>query len=92
MLVGFSADSIATATRRALHQATGWSDYEWELVHPGPLPPLIHLALDQVVVPIGTQFANGLRYPLDPRGEADQIINCRCDIVPAGRALPTEED
>lgn len=60
VLVGFSADSIATATRRALHQATGWSDYEWELVHPGPLPPLIHLALDQVLT---EEVGEGRRKP-----------------------------
>ncbi|HTL39850.1 MAG TPA: lipoate--protein ligase family protein, partial [Pseudolysinimonas sp.] len=48
-LLGFTPESVATATRRALQKATSWSDYEWELVHPGPLSPLMHLALDEVL-------------------------------------------
>ena len=48
-LLGFTPDAVATAIRRALHRATGWRDYTWELVHPGPLPALMHLALDQVL-------------------------------------------
>ena len=49
VLLGFSPDAIATAVRRAVNRATTWADYEWELVHPGPLPPVTHLALDQVL-------------------------------------------
>jgi SPP1 gp7 family putative phage head morphogenesis protein len=83
--------SSKQAAKYAQYSASGVTKLRWMSRHDGAVRPS-HLALDQVVVPIGTQFANGLRYPLDPRGEADQIINCRCDIVPAGRALPTEED
>ncbi len=49
VLLGFSPESVATAVRRALHRATTWRDYDWELVHPGPLSPATHLALDQVL-------------------------------------------
>lgn len=49
VLLGFSPESVATAIRRALQRATSWRDYAWELVHPGPLSPLMHLALDQVL-------------------------------------------
>ena len=83
--------SSKQAAKYAQYSSSGVTKLRWMSRHDGAVRPS-HLALDQVVVPIGTQFANGLRYPLDPRGEADQIINCRCDIVPAGRALPTEED
>lgn len=48
-LLGFTPESVATAIRRALQKATGWGDYEWQLVHPGPLSPLMHLALDEVL-------------------------------------------
>ena len=48
-LLGFSPESVATAIRRALQKATSWRDYEWQLVHPGPLSPLMHLALDEVL-------------------------------------------
>jgi len=49
VLLGFDAAAIATAVRRAVHRATSWRDYDWELVHPGPLSPVTHLALDQVL-------------------------------------------
>jgi lipoate-protein ligase A len=59
-LLGFSPESVATAVRRALQRATGWKDYEWELVHPGPLSPLMHLALDQV---LAEEVGEGTRKP-----------------------------
>ncbi len=48
-LLGFTPESVATAIRRALQKATSWRDYDWQLVHPGPLSPLMHLALDEVL-------------------------------------------
>jgi lipoate-protein ligase A len=60
VLLGFSADSVATAVRRALKRATQWSDYSWQLVHPGPLDPLVHLALDQV---LAEEVGEGRRAP-----------------------------
>lgn len=59
-LLGFSPESVATAVRRALQKATSWGDYEWELVHPGPLSPLMHLALDQV---LAEEVGEGTRKP-----------------------------
>ena len=59
-LLGFSPESVATAIRRALQKATSWRDYEWELVHPGPLSPLMHLALDQV---LAEEVGEGRRKP-----------------------------
>ncbi|MGN6273810.1 MAG: lipoate--protein ligase family protein [Protaetiibacter sp.] len=49
VLLGFSPEAIATAVRRAVHRATTWRDYAWQLVHPGSLSPVMHLALDQVL-------------------------------------------
>jgi lipoate-protein ligase A len=59
-LLGFAPESVATAIRRALQRATTWSDYEWELLHPGPLSPLMHLALDEVLT---EEVGNGTRKP-----------------------------
>jgi len=59
-LLGFSPESVATAIRRALQKATAWEDYEWELVHPGPLSPLMHLALDEVLT---QEVGDGSRRP-----------------------------
>jgi lipoate-protein ligase A len=60
VLLGFSPEAIATAVRRAVHRATTWRDYEWELVHPGSLSPVTHLALDQV---LAEEVAAGRRKP-----------------------------
>lgn len=59
-LLGFSPESVATAIRRALQKATSWNDYEWQLVHPGPLSPRMHLALDQV---LAEEVGDGRRKP-----------------------------
>ena len=40
---------------------------------------LTHLfAMAQGPIPMDEEFTNGLLYPLDPRGEAGEVINCRC--------------
>lgn len=49
ILLGFSPDAVATTIRRAIHQATTWKDYEWQLVHDTPYPPVMQMALDQVL-------------------------------------------
>ncbi|MEO8262917.1 MAG: biotin/lipoate A/B protein ligase family protein [Pseudolysinimonas sp.] len=59
-LLGFAPESVSTAIRRALQRATTWADYEWELVHPGPLSPLMHLALDEV---LAQEVGEGRRNP-----------------------------
>lgn len=48
-LVGFSAEAVATAVRRALTRASGWGDHDWRLVREGPRSPLMHMALDEVL-------------------------------------------
>jgi HK97 family phage portal protein len=39
-----------------------------------------HAAADGEEVPIGHAFSNGLMYPGDARGGADEVVNCRCTI------------
>lgn len=59
-LLGFSPDAVATAVRRALQRASGWDDYTWQYLHPGPLSPLMHLALDEVLT---AEVGDGRRAP-----------------------------
>ncbi|WP_028048882.1 lipoate--protein ligase family protein [Cellulomonas sp. URHD0024] len=59
-MVGFDARAVATAVRRALGYSTVWSDHTFELIHPGPLPPALHAALDQVLT---EELAAGRRGP-----------------------------
>ena len=49
VLLGFSPEAVATTIRRALHKATSWRDYEWTVVHDQAYPPLMQMALDQVL-------------------------------------------
>ena len=49
-MIGFTPVSVAIAVRRALGHATGWGDHTFEIVHPGPVEPVLNLALDQVML------------------------------------------
>jgi lipoate---protein ligase len=59
-MVGFSADAVAVAVRRALGHASRWEDHEFELVHEGPESPAMHMALDQV---LAEEVGEGRRRP-----------------------------
>ncbi|TVL93450.1 biotin/lipoate A/B protein ligase family protein [Streptomyces sp. SAJ15] len=60
VMFGFSAEAVGVAVRRALAQATDWNDYDWQLVHEGPQPPELHMALDEVLT---AEVAAGCRPP-----------------------------
>ncbi len=49
ILLGFSPESVAVAVRRSLSRATSWTDYDWQLVHGTAYPPVLQMALDQVL-------------------------------------------
>ncbi len=59
-MVGFDTRAVATAVRRALGLSTGWGDHEFTYLDPGPLPPALHAALDEV---LGKELAAGRRGP-----------------------------
>ncbi|MGO2534885.1 MAG: lipoate--protein ligase family protein [Brachybacterium tyrofermentans] len=48
-MIGFDADAVAIATRRALGHATSWEDLTFDVVGPVVLPPVMHVALDEVL-------------------------------------------
>lgn len=50
-----------------------------------------HVDLDGDSVQIGQTFRNGCRFPLDPQGEAAEVINCRCDGIPKGSIVQGED-
>ncbi len=59
-MLGFSAEAVGVVVRRALAKATGWRDYDWQLIHAAPQDPHLHLALDQV---LAEEVAAGRRKP-----------------------------
>lgn len=60
VMFGFSAEAVGIAVRRAVAEATDWTDYDWQLVREGPQPPALHMALDQVLT---EEVAAGRRPP-----------------------------
>ena len=49
VLLGFTPEAVGVAVRRALSRASTWQEYDWEIIHEGPISPNEHLALDQVL-------------------------------------------
>ncbi|MBT2383436.1 biotin/lipoate A/B protein ligase family protein [Streptomyces sp. ISL-11] len=60
VMFGLTSEAVGIAVRRALAQATDWTDYAWELIHDGPQPPALHMALDEVLT---AEVAAGRRPP-----------------------------
>ena len=48
-LIGFDAEAVAIATRRALGHASSWDDLTFDVIGPQVLPPVMHVALDEVL-------------------------------------------
>jgi hypothetical protein len=40
------------------------------------------MAVDGQVVAVNSSFSNGLDYPGDQKGDAGDVINCRCTLLP----------
>jgi lipoate-protein ligase A len=57
-MVGFDAQSVGIAVRRAVGAATGWEDHTFDLIGPVVLDPLEHMALDEV---LSREVAEGRR-------------------------------
>ncbi|MEV0124500.1 biotin/lipoate A/B protein ligase family protein [Streptomyces sp. NPDC050703] len=60
VMYGLTSEGLGVAVRRALAQATNWTDYDWQLVHEGPQSPALHMALDEVLT---QEVAAGRRPP-----------------------------
>jgi lipoate-protein ligase A len=59
-LLGFSAEGVAVAIRRSLAQATSWRDYDWQIIHSKAVPPVMQMALDEV---LAVEVGEGRRQP-----------------------------
>lgn len=59
-LVGFDPGAVGIAVRRAIGAATGWEDHVFDVIPPVVLPPVMHVALDEVIT---QAVASGERPP-----------------------------
>lgn len=41
-----------------------------------------HIRINGEIIPMESRFSNGLEYPGDPAGPAEEVVNCRCAISP----------
>jgi len=69
VLLGFSAEAVATTIRRALAHATTFADYQWEIIHGQSERPQLQMALDQV---LAEEVGEGRRGPTLRIWEWDQ--------------------
>lgn len=60
LLLGFSPEAVGVAVRRSLAKAGTWTDYDWQIVHGEAYPPVLQMALDQVLT---EEVGAGMRKP-----------------------------
>lgn len=51
-----------------------------------------HQILDGEMKPFNESFSNGLMYPGDRNGKAEEVINCRCTLLQRAKWALTKED
>ena len=52
-----------------------------------------HIEIDGEIIPVGSEYSNGLKYPGDTDGPIEEWINCRCSnapyVIPYGYMAPS---
>lgn len=72
--------TIASMARFDMFKSEGIKKIEWVTAKDDRVRES-HSMVDGEVIDIQGQFQNGLRYPRDPNGPPEEIINCRCAYV-----------
>lgn len=65
------------AGRQVVHRG-GSATKTWVVRSGNPRPS--HAALNGVTVPVGEPFPNGMQWPGDPAGGADEVAGCACGV------------
>jgi len=60
-------------------RAGGLRTKTWRANSKNPRPS--HAAMDGISVSVGQLFPNGMRWPGDPAGGAEEVANCACSVV-----------
>jgi len=60
---------------------SGISKQEWVTSLDAAVRPS-HAAIDGEIRAVNERFGNGLLYPHDPAGDATEVVNCRCVVIP----------
>jgi SPP1 gp7 family putative phage head morphogenesis protein len=72
--------SIASLTRIDIFKQEGIEKIEWITAHDERVRDS-HVKINGQSVKFGQDFDNGLRFPRDPNGPPEEIINCRCSFI-----------
>lgn len=75
MNTGHDLGARQAADEFGLEMEKGWASARDDRVRDS------HAALHGEFVPMDEAFSNGLMYPGDPDGPAEEVINCRCVLV-----------
>ena len=78
----FAVGMAATASNFGAHDAAtqnGAATKTWQ-VNSGN-PRSLHIAMAGETVPIDAVFGNGMRWPGDPAGGAENNANCQCSLI-----------
>lgn len=51
-----------------------------------------HARVDGEIKKVDELFSNGLRYPSDPRGQASEVVNCRCALLQRAKWALDEDE
>jgi HK97 family phage portal protein len=73
--------SIANEMLDEQYKAEGFTRKKWIATSDGETRKS-HWDQRNKTIPISDTYPNGLKYPGDPNGTADEIINCRCTLAP----------
>lgn len=84
-----TASAYGTASQDAIEQA-GFTHKSWLTADDGKVRTSHEMCQDEGAIPLADTFSNGLSFPGDPDGDADEVINCRC-VLQAEDAPADEE-
>ena len=72
--------TVMNTARIESYKDFGYEQHEWSSSNDADVR-LSH-QIDGEVVTMGEQFSNGIRWPEDENGPAEEVINCRCLTLP----------
>ena len=71
---------VINDSREEGFKSVGFTKHSWLSARDGSVRETHQI--DGETVKIGNSFSNGLEYPNDPNGSAEEVINCRCVALP----------
>jgi hypothetical protein len=76
----YAASMVTTAANFGALDAAAKAGGRTKTWHYSGSPQSRHGAMDGETVPIEDTFSNGLKWPGDPQGDADDIAGCQCTV------------